>query len=185
MKTKQLLAAFFCLATMLIFSVCRADDITAVAIGNWSDTNTWSSQTVPGINDDVDVPSGITVTVDTNEIIQYIYDSGTITMAPNSTLTVTMDSSISSGTTLLATAPGSTVMYTCNPYNTKICDYNNLILNNTNWVPPTSPFLAPWENFNNFNNSSVTVATPMTIYGDILRCRKPMLPACRSTSTAI
>jgi hypothetical protein len=167
MKTKQFLAALICLAAMLLFSVGRAVDITAVASGNWSDTNTWNSQTVPGINDDVDVPSGITVTVDTNEIIQYVYDSGTVTMAPNSTLIVTMDSSISPGTTLQATASGSTVMYTCNPYNTKICDYYNLILNNTNWVPPTSPYLAPWENFNNFNNSSVTVATPMNISGDM------------------
>ena len=122
---------------------------------------------MPGTNDDADIPGGITVTVDTNVTVQFIYDSGTVVMGPNSTLIITTDASITAGTTLLATTPGSTVMYTCNPYDAKICDYYNLILNNTNWTGPTSPYVSPWEDFNNFYSASVMVATPMTVYGDM------------------
>jgi hypothetical protein len=167
MKTKSIWAASIFLALVLLSPLARATDITATNSGNWSNTNIWNSGTVPGTNDDADVPEGITVTVDTNVTIQFIYDSGTVTMAPNSTLIVTTDSSISPDTTLLATAPGCTVMYTCNPYDALVCNYYNLILNNTNWTPPVSPYYSHWENFNNFFSASVSQATPMTIYGNM------------------
>ncbi len=105
----------------------RAADITAVQSGNWSDTNVWDSGTVPGAGDDVDIPSGINVIVDTNATIQFIYDSGKVTMGTNATLDILTDAAIDSGTTLDASAPGNTVIYSANAHGAKPQDYYNLV----------------------------------------------------------
>ena len=169
MKTKQILAVLTILSVSLFARISHADDFNAVQSGNWSDPNTWVDNTtvtngiVPGINDSADVPSGINVTVDTNVSIGFIYDSGTVTMGTNSTLNVFTDSSISPTTALITTAPGNTVVYSCNPYDAKLCNYYNLVFATTNYVDPYPPYY-PWENFNNF---SIYGPTPMTIAGDM------------------
>jgi hypothetical protein len=167
MKTTFVAKPVIFLLLSLLASLCQAADITATNSGNWSDTNIWSGGVVPGANDDADIQGGVNVVVDTNVTVQFIYDSGTVTMGPNSTLVITTDNSISSGTGLNATASGNTVMYTCNPFNARVCNYYNLILNNTNWTPPTLSYLSHYENFNNFYSSSVSTATPMTVYGNM------------------
>jgi hypothetical protein len=167
MKTKIVIAASTCLVLILSSLVGRAMDITALSSGNWSDTNIWSSATVPGINDDIDVPAGINVTVDTNEVIQFIYDGGTVTMGPNASLNVFLDQAIASTITLDTTAPGNTVIYSCNPYFARSGNYYNLILANTNWPGPANQFVEPWEDFNNFSSGGASAPTPITVHGNM------------------
>jgi hypothetical protein len=166
MKTKQIFAVLTILSIVLFASMSRAADITATNSGNWSDTNIWDSGTVPGATDDVDVPFGINVTVDTNVTVQFIYDYGTVTMAANSSLNLTEDAAIDTHTTLVTTAPGNTVIYSANPFGAKQCNYYNLVLVQTNYVNPLPPYgPAWWEDFNNF--SSAAGPTPMTIAGNM------------------
>ena len=167
MKAKLLINISAILLATLLAPICHAIDITATNSGNWSNTNIWSTQSIPGPADTVDIPAGVNVTVDTNAMVAYIYDSGTVTMGPNSTLILLQDPMISPTTTLNATATGSTVIYTGNPYNAIVCNYYNLVLANTNWTPPTSPYVNHYEDFNNFASASVSTATPMTIYGNM------------------
>lgn len=148
MKTKQFFPVFVVLTTLLCATAGRADDITALKSGNWSDPTVWwdsttSSNQVPGTNDDADVPAPFNVTVNTNTTVQWIYDGGTVTMAPGVTLIIT-DPTGGNGTanlgTLNATASGCTVIYNCNPYWTKLCNYYNLVFDTSYWTPPqTSP----------------------------------------------
>ena len=164
MKIKQVLAVLTILFAALFTLISRADDITAISSGSWGDTNIWSSGTVPGPNDDADIPFGFNVTVNTNATVQFIYDYGTVTMAANSTLNVLFDQAISPNTTLDATASGNTVVYLANPFFARQCDYYNLMFVQTNYVDPHPPF-SPWQFFNNF--SSAQGSTPMTIVGDM------------------
>jgi len=169
MKTKSIFAAAICL-TFTFFSSMGQNLITATNSGNWSDTNIWDSGTVPGTstNDAVDIPEGINVTVDTNEMIQFVTDRGTLTMGPNATLNVTGNSAtIDSSINLVISAPGNTIIYSGNPYNALSHDYWNLVLANTNWVGPANAFVAPWQDFNNFFSGGASGPTPMTIYGDM------------------
>ena len=138
MKTKHPIHPVHHLALLTILSVMlaactsRALDITAIASGNWGDPTIWNSGTVPGTNDDADVPAGIDVTVTTNASVQYIYDGGTVTMATNSTLNVVGDSSGADGTQDLglldASAVGNTVIYSGNAFWCKHQNYYNLVL---------------------------------------------------------
>ncbi len=132
MKMKHILAVSFCLLMPFIPVTSRAMDITATNSGNWGDTNIWNSGTVPGTNDDADVPAGITVMVDTNASVQYIYDGGTVTMGPNATLTVVGDPAGAFGTQDLGlldtTASGNTVIYSGNAFWAKHQNYYNLVL---------------------------------------------------------
>ncbi len=155
------------LSILLFTPVSHAADITAVISGNWGNPNVWMGGAVPGTNDDADIPAGINVTVDTNATVQFIYDSGTVTMGPNSTLIIT-DPTGANGThslsNLVTTAIGNTVIYACNPFWAKQCNYYNLVFANTNYVDPFPPY-EPYQNFNNFSSSQGT--TPMTIAGNM------------------
>jgi hypothetical protein len=163
MKTKPFLALLTVFSISLFSWTSHAQQlITATNSGNWSDVTIWDSGTVPGATNFVDVPSGINVTVDTNESVGDIFDFGTVTMGTNSTLSVYNDNSISPNTTLITTALGNTVVYICNPYDAKQCNYYNLVLANTNYVDALPPYV-PWQNFNNF---SIYGPTPMTIAGN-------------------
>ncbi|HAO79438.1 MAG TPA: hypothetical protein DCQ92_10775 [Verrucomicrobia subdivision 3 bacterium] len=164
MKTKQIFTVLTILSGLLFASMNRAADITATNSGNWSDTNIWNSGTVPGTNDDADIPLGINVTVNTNASVQFIYDSGTVTMAPNSTLTILGDQAIDKLTSLVATATGNTVVYLGNPFFARQCNYYNLVFANTNYVDPYPPY-NPYQNFNNFSSSQGP--TPMTVAGNM------------------
>ena len=121
---------------------------------------------MPGTNDDADVPATFNVTVNTNTTVQWIYDGGTVTMAPGVTLIIT-DPTGGNGTanlgTLNATASGCTVIYNCNPYWTKLCNYYNLVFDTSYWTPPTN--IPPWLDFNNFATFQGSV--PMNIAGDM------------------
>ena len=161
MKTKTIFAALTILSISLFTSIGQ-NLIIAVNSGNWSDTNIWSSATIPGTNDAVDVEAPFNVTVDTNQIIHFITGGGTITMGTNSTLTLLDDAGIAQNTTLNTTNIGNTVIYTANPFGTKQCNYYNLVLVNTNYVPS---IFVPWQDFNNFSSS--LGPTPMTIVGDM------------------
>jgi hypothetical protein len=164
MKTKQIFTVLTILSGLFFASMSRAADITATTSGNWSDTNIWNSGTVPGTNDDADIPLGINVTVNTNASVQFIYDSGTVTMAPNSTLTILGDQAIDKLTSLVATATGNTVVYLGNPFFARQCNYYNLVFANTNYVDPYPPYY-PYQNFNNFSSSQGP--TPMTVAGNM------------------
>jgi hypothetical protein len=132
MKTKPFLATLTILSAMFMARATHALDITAINSGNWVDPTIWSSGTVPGTNDDADIPEGFDVTVTTNASVQYIYDDGTVTMATNSTLNVVGDSAGAEGTQGLglldASAPGNTVIYSGNAFWAKHQDYYNLVL---------------------------------------------------------
>ena len=164
MKTKKIFSALTILSISL-FTSYGQNLIIAINSGNWSDTNIWSSGTVPGTNDAVDVEAPLNVTVDTNQIIHFITGGGTITMGTNSMLILLDDAGIAQSTTLDTTATGNTVIYTANPFGTKQCNYYNLVLVNTNYVDAAPPFI-PWQDFNNFSSS--LGPTPMTIAGDMI-----------------
>jgi len=170
MKINQILAVAGLIYICFFAMNGRAADITATGSGNWSSTNAdapWPNGIVPGSNDDVDIESPFSVVVDTNTTIQYIYGSGTVTMGKNVTLTVvdpTGATGLSQLTTFNATASGNTVVYACNPFWAKQCDYFNLEFANTNYVDPYPPYY-PYQNFNNF--SSAQGPTPMHIAGDM------------------
>jgi len=163
MKTTRFLAILTGLALFLPAATSRAMDITALASGNWSDTNIWDSGTVPGANDDADIPGGISVTVDTNVVVQFIYDAGTVVMGLGSSLNLTYDQAIASSTTLIADTVSNTVVYSGNPFFAKQGNYYNLELANTNYVDAYPPYY-PYEDFNNF--SSASGPTPMNIVGN-------------------
>lgn len=169
MKTKQIFAVSIMLSVLLFTPVSHAADITAVNSGNWGDTNVWMGGAVPGTNDDADIPAGITVTVDTNAAVQFIYDSGTVTMAPNSTLNVVGDPAGAEGTdqlgTLNASAIGNTIIYSGNPFWAMHTNYYNLVFSNT--VSATSQ-----DFFNGMVNSgdpafAMTIAGNMSVIGKI------------------
>jgi hypothetical protein len=166
MKTKQIFAVLTILSIVLFASMSHAADITAINSGNWGDTNAWRGGMVPGTNDDADIPEGITVTVNTNASVQYIYDAGTVTMAANSTLNIVGDAAADNGTyelgTLDTSATGNTVIYSGNPFWAKQCNYYNLVFANTNYVNTFPPYTD--QDFNNFSGAGGP--TPMTIAGN-------------------
>jgi hypothetical protein len=164
MKTTRFLAMLTGLALLLPAATSRATDITALATGNWSDTNIWDSGTVPGPNDDADIPGGLSVTVDTNVVVQFIYDDGTVIMGQGSSLNLNTDQAIATSTTLIADTVSNTVIYSANPFFAKQCNYYNLELANTNYVDSYPPYY-PYEDFNNF--SSTAGPTPMNITGNL------------------
>jgi len=169
MKTKPFFAVLTVFSVPFLALMSHADDFNAVQNGNWSDPNTWVDNTVvtngivPGAADSADIPSGITVTVDTNESIGFVYDSGTLIMGTNSSLNVFSDSSIATSISLIATNYGNTVIYSCNPYDAREINYYNLVLANTNWTGFSPPYTV-YEFFNNFSQFG---PTPMTIAGDL------------------
>jgi hypothetical protein len=169
-------ATLFTKVSVILFatvftSICNAADFYATNSGNWSNPTIWTNSTgtngtvLPGPDDTVDVPPGTTVTLDTNATVAYVYDSGTLTMGPNTTLILLQDPMIAPALTFNATALSNTVVYTGNPYNARVVDYYNLMLANTNWTP-VPPFQL-FEDFNNFSSASVSTATPMTVYGNM------------------
>jgi len=175
MKTNQVVAMASAAAMFLFMLGIRAADITATGSGNWSSTNAdapWPNGVVPGTNDDADIESPYSVTVDTNITVQYIYGSGAVTVAPNMTLNILGDAAGAYGTaqlkTLNATASGCTVIYSGNPFWANQCDYYNLEFCNTNYVDPYPPYY-PVQFFNNFSSSlgptSMTIAGNMTVIG--------------------
>ena len=171
MKTKRFLTLLTVFSIPFLALMSRADDFNAVQNGNWSDPNTWVDNTVvtngivPGAADSVDVPLGITVTVDTNASVGSIYDSGTVIMGTNSSLNVFSDSSIATTISFTATNYGNTVIYSCNPFDARALNYYNLVLANTNWTGFKPPYTV-YEFFNNFNANGIS-PTPMTIAGDL------------------
>jgi hypothetical protein len=154
MNTKPSLAALAMFFT-LFPGVSQAATIVAAGSGNWSSTTPgapWPGGVGPTATDNVTVNTPNTVTVDTAVTIDYISGSGTVTMAPNSTLNVT-------GTTggtgisianLNASATGNTVNYQGNAYFTKYTTYYNLI-----WSGYGAPFVT----------STLTVLNDFTMSG--------------------
>lgn len=138
MKVKITISVAVAFCFLVSGPIIRAADITATGSGNWSSTvpdAPWPGGIVPGVNDDIDVESPNVVTVDTNEVIQYIYGSGSVIMAPNVTLNVVGDASGANGTQALtnldASALGNTVIFSGNPFWAKHQKYYNLIFSNT------------------------------------------------------
>jgi hypothetical protein len=166
MKTKQIFAVLTILSIVLFASMSRAADITATGSGNWSSTVTnapWPDGIVPNpTNDDVDVEAPYVITVDSYAQIQYIYGSGTVVMAPGSTLNVVGDSAGAQGTYQLAvldtSATGNTVIYSGNSFWAKHQNYYNLVFNNGT----TNIY-----NFYNGYANSQDPAFAMTIVGDM------------------
>jgi hypothetical protein len=159
MKTKQICSALTALSLSFFALPGHAADITAAQSGNWSDTNTWIGAVVPGTNDDADIPAGINVVVDTNVAIQFIYDAGTVTMGAGSTLEITTDTSIDPATTLDASAPGNTVIYSAQAATAKPQNYYNLVFDGVgtfyNGITPSYPAV------------DMTIAGDLTISGTV------------------
>jgi hypothetical protein len=172
MKNKYIFTALTILSVSLFAPISHADDFTAVQSGLWGDTNTWidntsTNETVPGTNDDADIPSGINVTVNTNAYVQYVYDAGSVTMAPNSTFNVVGDPAGAEGTYLLgalnATATGNTVIYSGNPFWAMHTNYYNLIFSNT-ISTMNQDFFNGYVNAYDPSNA-MTIAGNMTVIG--------------------
>ena len=89
---------------------------------------------------------------------------GTVTMAPNSTLSIFGNDGTDQLTLLNATNKGSTVIYFNNPFFAKECDYYNLVFCNTNYATSNMSYQSNYQNFNNFSRHG---PTPMTIFGDM------------------
>ena len=51
---------------VLVAPAARAVEIVAAASGDWSSTTTWVGGVLPGLEDDVKIPTGLTVTLNTN-----------------------------------------------------------------------------------------------------------------------
>jgi hypothetical protein len=157
MKKNQIGSLLTTLSLSLFAFSGHAADVTAAQSGNWSDINTWVGGIVPGAEDDADIPSGINVVVDTNVVIQFIYDMGTVTMGINSALELTTDSAIDPGTTLEASAIGNTVIYSANAHFAKPTSYYNLILDGVGTFFNGDSDISP--------ATAITVARDLTISG--------------------
>lgn len=172
MKTKCLLIILALSPALLISLTGRAAvDITATGSGNWYSTvpdAPWPDGIVPDPTNGVDVESPYVVTVNSNAAIAYLYGSGTVVMATNSTLNI-LDPEGAIGTyqlaTLDTTASNNTIIYSGNQFWAKHQDYDNLVFSNT-----------VITNANNFYNGTVagndpgaamTIAGNMTVIGDI------------------
>jgi hypothetical protein len=168
MKTKQIFAALTILSTLLFASISHATWITATNSGSWGDPTIWDSGTVPGTNDFAEVDSPYDVTVNTNAIVQYIFGSGTVTMAAGSILNIT-DPAGANGTYQLATldtsAPSNTVIYSNNPFWAKHQNYYNLVFSNT----VTASLIDFYNGFVNTLDpaNAMTIAGDMTVIGKI------------------
>jgi len=153
MKTNRIFAASLFLSVLLFATTTsRAEWITAISSGTWGDTNIWDTGTVPGTNDFVEVDSPFNVTVETNAITQYVFGSGTVTMAANSSLEVN-DPTGANATYQLGvldtSAAGNTVIYSGNPFWAKHQNYCNLVFSNT-----------VATNQNDFYNGTVSSQSP-------------------------
>jgi hypothetical protein len=172
MKTNYLLASAVLISVLASDAGTKAADITATGSGNWSSTvpdGPWPGGIVPGPNDDVDVESPYTITVDTtNAAVQFIYGSGTLTMAPGSTLTLN-DPAGAQATYQLAnldaSAPGNTIIYAGNPFWAKHQDYFNLVFSNT----VTTNLIDFYNGYVNSQDpaANMTIAGDMTVIGKI------------------
>ena len=164
-----------CTAAILILSlsatVAQAVDITATGSGNWSSTNVdapWPNGIVPSTNDSVDIEAPFTVTVDGTNYAEFVYGSGTLIMAPSSTL-VLNDPAGANGSFQLATfdtsAASNTVIYAGNPFWAKHQDYYNLVFSNT----VTTNMIDFYNGFVNSQdpNAAMTIAGDMTVIGKI------------------
>jgi len=150
---------------LLSVAMARGVDITATGSGNWSSTNAdapWPNGVVPSTNDSVDIEAPFTVTVDGTNYAQFVYGSGTLVMAPGSTL-VLNDPAGANASYQLATfdtsAASNTVIYAGNPFWAKHQDYYNLVFSNsitTNLI-----------DFYNGTVNSQDPAAAMTIAGDM------------------
>ena len=57
---------FLYVLTFITFPTAHAAEIVAAATGNWSSPATWVGGVLPGVEDDVMIPTGITVTLNAN-----------------------------------------------------------------------------------------------------------------------
>ncbi len=135
MKTKNNFSVLIILQILLSASIGHAAHIIATGSGNWSSTTVnapWPGGIVPGTNDDVAIELPFNITVDSIAIIAYISGSGTVTMAPGSTLNILGDPAGAQGTQSLGlldtTATGNTVNYLGNAFWCKHQNYYNLVL---------------------------------------------------------
>src|SRR5262245_28329459 len=140
MKTNQTHWPLALPLLLLFASISDAADITATNSGSWGDPSVWMGGIVPGALDSADVEAPYNITVNTNASAQVIYGTGTVTMGPNSTLTILGNNATYQLTTLDTTAAGNTVIYAGNPFFAKQCNYYNLVFANTNYVDPFPPF---------------------------------------------
>jgi hypothetical protein len=105
--------------------------------------------------------------VNTNAYVQYVYDAGSVTMAPNSTFNVVGDPAGAEGTYLLgalnATATGNTVIYSGNPFWAMHTNYYNLIFSNT-ISTMNQDFFNGYVNAYDPSNA-MTIAGNMTVIG--------------------
>jgi hypothetical protein len=175
MKINNILAAIALLSGLLFASISQAQPSywAPIRSGNWSDTNAatspWSNGITnilaPGTNTIVEVDDNIVITVDVTNAVCEILDSlavltnigtGTVIMAPNSTLTV-YGKNEGYGTQslgyLIATATNCTVIYRGNAFWAQRTDYYNLVF-------------AGWGDFYNGSQNGYPI-TPMTVYGNM------------------
>ncbi|MEO6303224.1 MAG: T9SS type A sorting domain-containing protein [Bacteroidia bacterium] len=103
---KQLLNLKIAVATLgIFFSTTASADFTAITSGNWSSASTWSLGLVPTStvsNQNITVPSGITVTLDANVTFAGILNSltvnGTLSNTTSNGITMTQGALAGGGT---------------------------------------------------------------------------------------
>lgn len=160
MKTSLPVFASMIVCTSFFAGSLNAADLVAINSGNWSNPAIWDGGVVPGTNDNIDVESPYAVTVDADAAVQYMFGSGTVTLAPGVTLNILGDPGGAYGAQQLdgldATATGSTTIYSGNVYWAKRTDYYNLVFSGTSATT------------RDFYNGAIPgyPATPMNIGGD-------------------
>ena len=116
MKNYYLLLCILC-ATLKLIANPTVDSpavvatIEAVSNGNWSEPTTWMNNQLPTINDDVIIPSGLTISLNTDTEVRTLTINGTLTAD------MTQDLSLSAGW-ILVTGPESEFIWgtEANPY---------------------------------------------------------------------
>src|ERR1700722_9800688 len=133
MKTKLVLAISTMASVLLFASISQAAIVTATGSGNWSSTTPdapWPGGVGPGQNDNIVVNAPFNVTVDTNESVENLSGSGTVTMGANVELDIVGANGGDGANGLanfIATASGNTVNYQGNAYQMNYTTYYNLI----------------------------------------------------------
>ena len=104
------------LAVLMLLWCSTASAANTASTGNWSDGTKWTDGSKPGADDDVVIPTGVTMTIDENAVCRSITLQGTATLTHGAYSLTIGDATAGSGNVALEFSADST--YTISAYNT-------------------------------------------------------------------